>query len=56
MTDQSFSQRIRGGAPGEGGWISRSFGRKQPCATLEWECDITGPTTLRTRIDFVRHE
>ena len=44
------SQLIRGGTAEQGGWISRGFGRKQPCATLEWVSEITGPTTLRTRI------
>jgi hypothetical protein len=44
------SQLYRGGTSGQGGWISRGFGRKQPCATLEWVSQITGPTTLRTRI------
>jgi hypothetical protein len=44
------SQLIRGGTAQQGGWISRAFGRKQPCATLEWVSEIVGPTTLRTRI------
>ena len=44
------SQLIRGGTPEQGGWISRGFGRKQPCSTLRWVSQITGPTTLRTRI------
>jgi hypothetical protein len=52
----SGSRLIRGGSAAEGGWISRRFGRKQPCATLEWVCDITGPTTLRSRIECVRRE
>ncbi|HSD74578.1 MAG TPA: alginate lyase family protein [Steroidobacteraceae bacterium] len=44
------SQLIRGGTPEQGGWISRGFGRKQPCASLAWVSHINGPTTLRTRI------
>jgi hypothetical protein len=40
----------RGGAPTEGGWVSRSFGRKTPSTTLEWRSRIKGNATLVTRI------
>ena len=41
---------FRGGSWAEGGWISRAFGRKQPCTTLRWDSPIRGNTTLVTRI------
>lgn len=44
------SRLIRGGTAADGGWVSRAFGRRQPCSTLEWNSLITGPTVLRTRI------
>ena len=31
-------------APEQGGWMSRSFGRKQPCTTVHWHSRITGVT------------
>jgi hypothetical protein len=40
----------RGGSPEEGGWISRSFGRKTPCTTVVWHSAIEGDTQLATRI------
>jgi len=40
----------RGGTHREGGWISRSFGNKEPCTTLRWENAIHGNTMLVTRI------
>jgi hypothetical protein len=47
---------IRGGTPAQGGWVSRSFGRKEPSATLDWISEIHGTTTLRTRIECVRRD
>ncbi len=43
-----------GGGPEQGGWISRSFGRKQPCTSVFWESRISGVTQLRTRIAYKR--
>ncbi len=40
----------REGAAGEGGWVSRSFGRKTPSASLEWRSRIEGNAMLVTRI------
>lgn len=44
----------RGGTPAQGGWISRSFGRKQPTTTVLWHSQIAGDTVLRTRITYTR--
>jgi hypothetical protein len=44
----------RGGTPAQGGWISRSFGSKQPTTTVLWHSRITGDTVLRTRITYTR--
>jgi hypothetical protein len=45
-----IEQRVyRGGSLGEGGWVSRSFGQKAPCTTVQWTTNIPGSTTLRTR-------
>jgi hypothetical protein len=44
----------RGGTPAQGGWISRSFGRKQPTTTVLWHSRIAGDTVLRTRITYTR--
>jgi hypothetical protein len=41
---------FRGGKPDEGGWVSRSFGRKEPATTVAWEAKIKGPTVFRTHI------
>jgi hypothetical protein len=41
---------FRGGAPDEGGWVSRGFGRKEPATTVAWESVIDGRTTIRTYI------
>jgi hypothetical protein len=38
------------GTSEEGGWISRSFGRKAPTTTVAWETAIDGATVLRTYI------
>jgi hypothetical protein len=47
-------QLHRGGGPEQGGWISRSFGRKEPCFTAHWYSRVTGVTVLRTRISYTR--
>jgi hypothetical protein len=44
----------RGGTAEQGGWISRSFGRKVPCTTVLWHSRVAGPTVLRTRINYTR--
>jgi hypothetical protein len=43
-----------GGGPDQGGWVSRSFGRKQPATTVHWTSRIRGVTVLRTRISYTR--
>ena len=50
-------QRIeihRGGTPAQGGWMSRSFGRKEPATTVFWHSQVAGTTVLRTRIRYAR--
>jgi hypothetical protein len=44
----------RGGSAEQGGWISRRFGRKQPCTTVLWHSHVAGVTVLRTRITYAR--
>jgi len=44
----------RAGSAQQGGWISRGFGRKQPCTTVHWNSRISGVTVLRTCIAFKR--
>jgi hypothetical protein len=44
----------RGGTAEQGGWISRRFGVKQPTTTVHWHAQVTGQTTLRTRISWTR--
>jgi hypothetical protein len=44
----------RGGDARQGGWISRTFGRKQPTSTVWWHSRIRGVTVLRTRITYRR--
>jgi hypothetical protein len=44
----------RGGGPEQGGWVSRSFGCKQPCTTVHWNSILSGVTVLRTRIAYTR--
>jgi hypothetical protein len=44
----------RGGSAEQGGWISRQFGRKQPCTTVHWHSRVSGQTSLRTRITWTR--
>jgi hypothetical protein len=41
---------FHGGKPDEGGWVSRSFGRKEPAPTIAWESRIDGATTVHTYI------
>ncbi len=41
---------FHGGKPEEGGWISRSFGHKEPTTTVAWETAIQGAVVLRTYI------
>jgi hypothetical protein len=42
------------GSATQGGWISRSFGRKAPTMTVLWHSSVAGNTTLRTRITYAR--
>ena len=44
----------RGGTPSQGGWVSRSFGSKQPATTVLWFSRVGGDTVLRTRITYTR--
>ena len=44
----------RGGTPAQGGWVSRTLGRKQPATTVSWQSQVTGTTVLRTRIRYAR--
>jgi len=44
----------RGGTPAQGGWVSRTFGRKQPATTVSWHSQVSGTTVLRTRIRYTR--
>jgi hypothetical protein len=44
----------RGGTAEQGGWISRNFGRKEPCTTVLWHSRVSGLTVLRTRITYAR--
>jgi uncharacterized heparinase superfamily protein len=46
----------RGGTPQEGGWVSRRFGVKTPCATVKWTSEVKGRTELRTRIRISERE
>jgi hypothetical protein len=57
MEPQEPLERVevhRGGTPTQGGWVSRSFGSKQPATTVLWHSRITGDTVLRTRISYMR--
>jgi hypothetical protein len=47
-------QLIRGGSAEQGGWVSRSFGCKQPSTSAHWYSRVTGHTVLRTRITYTR--
>ena len=44
----------RAGSPAQGGWMSRTFGRKQPATTVSWQSQVSGTTVLRTRIRYTR--
>ena len=44
----------RAGTSQQGGWVSRSFGSKQPSTTVLWYSRISGDTVLRTRITYTR--
>jgi hypothetical protein len=44
----------RGGSASQGGWVSRSFGSKQPTTSVFWHSRIEGNTVLRTRIHYSR--
>jgi hypothetical protein len=44
----------RGGTATQGGWISRSFGSKQPITTVVWHSKISGQTVLRTRVRYTK--
>jgi len=44
----------RAGTALQGGWVSRSFGSKQPATTVLWCSRISGDTVLRTRINYTR--
>lgn len=45
-------QLIRGGGATQGGWVSRSFGRKVPSTTVHWNSRVAGVTVLRTLITY----
>jgi hypothetical protein len=47
-------QLIRAGSAEQGGWVSRSFGCKQPSTSAHWHSRIKGVTVLRTRITYTR--
>ena len=44
----------RGGTPAQGGWVSRTLGRRQPATTVSWQSRVAGNTVLRTRIRYSR--
>jgi hypothetical protein len=44
----------RGGTHEQGGWVSRSFGCKQPSTSVHWYSRVAGHTLLRTRITYSR--
>ncbi|HEU4589616.1 MAG TPA: alginate lyase family protein [Steroidobacteraceae bacterium] len=44
----------RGGTAAQGGWVSRSFGRREPTTTVSWYSRIAGDSLLRTRIRYAR--
>ena len=47
-------QLIHGGSAEQGGWVSRSFGYKQPSTSAHWYSRVAGHTVLRTRITYTR--
>ena len=48
------AQLVHGGSATQGGWVSRSFGRKQPSTSVHWYSRVAGVTVLRTRISYTR--
>jgi hypothetical protein len=44
----------RAGTAEQGGWISRSFGKKVPGTSVCWRSAVNGNTVLRTRITYTR--
>ncbi|HEX4779665.1 MAG TPA: alginate lyase family protein [Usitatibacter sp.] len=42
---------LRGSTHPRGGWSSRAFDRKQPCATIAWRARLVGRSLLRTTIE-----
>jgi hypothetical protein len=45
---------MRSGTAEQGGWVSRSFGRKEPSTSAHWYSRVKGVTVLRTRITYTR--
>ena len=43
-----------GGSPMQGGWISRTLGRKERTTSVLWHSSITGVTVLQARIRYTR--
>jgi hypothetical protein len=54
VEDLESQQLTRGGTAEQGGWVSRSFGRKQPGTSAHWYSRVKGVTVLRTRITYTR--
>jgi hypothetical protein len=54
LEELDSAQIHRGGSAEQGGWVSRSFGCKQPSTSAHWYSRITGHTVLRTRITYSR--
>lgn len=52
--DLESAQLVHGGSATQGGWVSRSFGRKQPSTSVHWYSRVAGVTVLRTRISYTR--
>jgi hypothetical protein len=52
--DLDAMEMHRAGTPEQGGWISRTFGRKVPGTSVCWRSAVNGTTVLRTRITFTR--
>ena len=48
--------RFEGGTASEGGWVSRSFGRKVPATTVAWRSHIQGGARLLTQISICEAE
>ena len=43
-----------GGGPMEGGWVSRTLGRKERTTSVLWHSSISGVTVLQARIRYTR--